>query len=132
MSAQPYKNIPNLQVADYACRDDGRACALLVGNMLVFELDAGLVEGGTLSKLSTYLRVMGANSVFVIAWGYDSAGRYKPGYHSAVQLSWGVNAQVQTGSIDAPSGVSQGDTWYFAVYPGPFNKQLLKAVLEAL
>lgn len=132
MSAQPYKNIPNLQVADYVCREDGKACALLVGNMVVFELDASMVKGDPLFKLATYLRVMGANSVFTVAWGYDSAGKYKPGYFKVTQLSISVNAHVQTANIDMPPNVAQGDTWYLAIYPGPFNKQLLKAVLEAL
>lgn len=132
MSAPPYKNRPNLAVTDYVCREDGRACALLSGSLLIFELDGSLVRSDQLTRLSTYFRILGVSAVYVIAWGYDSAGNYKPGYYNAINLAWGVGNQIHMTNIPPPSNVATGDTWYFAIHLGPFNKPLLKAVLETL
>ena len=132
MSTTPYKNIPQLAVTDYICRNDGRACALLSGTVLVFELDASLVRTASLTVLSNYLRILGVSAVYVIAWGYDAQGNYKPGYYNAIMLTWGVGNQIHTSNISVPSGVAAGDTWYFAMHMAPFNKSLLKAVLETL
>lgn len=132
MSTAQYKNIPNLQVADYVCRNDGNACALLSGTLLVFELDASLVKPDPLARLTYYLRVSGMSTVFIIAWGYDARGNYKPGYYNIVQLVTGVGTHYNMLSIPLPPNVAEGDTWYLAVHMGPWNKPLLKAVLETL
>lgn len=132
MSSTPYKNIPNLAVADYVCRNDGRACALLSGTVLVFELQDALVTAETMSKLSRYLRVAGMSAAHVAAWGYDSQGAYKPGYHNVVQLSAAAGSQVDSTDLPVPPGVAPGDTWYFAVHMAPFNRHLLKVFLETL
>ena len=132
MSTAPYKNIPQLSVADYICRNDGRACALLSGNVLVFELNGDLVSDSRLTALSRYLRVLGMSTAYVIAWGYDYLGNYKEGYHSVVHLAVTIGAQAELTSLPVPPGVAPGDTWYFAVHMAPFNKPLLKVVLETL
>lgn len=132
MSTPPYKNVPGLTVADYVCRNDGRACALLSGNVLVFELDAELVAGGALGALSRYLRAAGMTVGYVIAWGYDAQGNYKPGYKGVIQLAVTAGAQTEIFDIPQPINAAAGDTWYFAVHMAPFNKPLLKVFLETL
>ena len=132
MSDFPYQNIPGLQITDMVCRNDGKACAILSGNVLVFELDASLLKNDTLHKLTSYLRVLGINTTFVIVWGYDSQGNYKPGYYAVLPLTYGVGANFEQTGINPPDNVAQGDIWYFAVYPAAFNKHLLKVVLETL
>lgn len=132
MSTTPYKNRAQLAITDYICRNDGKACALLSGSVLVFEMDGSLVTSGALARLSSYLRVSGMSTAYVIAWGYDNLGNYKPGYHSAVQLAVTVGSQTDLNSIPLPSNVATTDVWYFAINLGPFNKQLLKVVLETL
>lgn len=132
MSTASYKNIPQLSVTDYVCRNDGRACALLSGNVLIFEMDASLVSTSRLDKLSRYLRTLGMTAAYIIAWGYDSLGNYKDGYHRSLMLTTSIGAHTELASIPMPTGVAPGDTWYFAVHMGPFNKSLLKVVLETL